>query len=348
MMKVRVSDKESRFNAVMDSSNSRTPSLLDKVRLTNGTDEYKKYFRNLVRYNKRKSIQMINDENLSFSSLMLLRPEVQRNNLYPYLNTRNRNALKIAETILSRESGICSRSVSNYKQMSYSDLRWIFDTGYVDDGISCEHDEVLDSAAILLVRIHGDKVILNNVLETIFTRYKNGRFIHDLVWAFFESRDPKCLIMAANKLHSNDPKDIELARKMLNFIPFIQRNRDADNQSQYTYALNWIQENYIFLYYTGESFNQSNSPIPYAVSPEGKYIFKPVSPETGKIQSPLTDIEQSLLNNFRSLDDKSKLLLSTYSFMLHRQNLNTWSSWLRYPVTEQLRIAESVMGGGLT
>ena len=170
------------------------------------------------------------------------------------------------------------------------------------------HDEFLDVTAMLLIKVHKDKTILPIIVDMIFFRNREGLFNHDLIWAFFQARDPYSLMLIANYLGSEDVKDVKLACKLLDFVPSIDMTMGKDSKKQYIAFFNWLKENYPFLYFTGESFQRTSKPIPYIVALDAKYLCRQVSLYTGKPLIPYTEKENNLLGYFNNLDENNKLL----------------------------------------
>ncbi|MBK5240310.1 hypothetical protein [Clostridium sp.] len=156
--------------------------------------------------------------------------------------------------------------------MDYPEIKEIFEGCIGKHGLSEEKDEILDITAALLIKTHNDNSILPIIVDTIFFRNREGLFNHDLIWTFFEARDPYSLMLIANYLYSDDARDIELAYKLLDFVPSIDmRNGRGDSENQYTTIFYWLKENYRFLYFTGESFQRTSNPIPYKIDLHEKY-----------------------------------------------------------------------------
>lgn len=320
--------------------------ILDSVRLNYGTDKLKTYFYEVALQNKEKAIELLNDKSLQFPTLFSLQPEIKKFDLYDGLSPRNQYSINITEEILARKISDSGRLSPGYRDNTLSVLRWMLQTGYSADGLNNQYDEVLEVAAILLIKAYNDVSVLNIVVELIFNRYKKGTYIYDLVWAFFESRDPQHLTLIASRLRSNEWKDVELARKLLKFVPCIAQNRGMDNTRLYSAAIDWIKENYPFLQYTGESYQQHGDPKPYEVSDEAKYLCKTVLINNGDaFRSSLTEDENTRLESFKKLDDDTQKLLSDCSYKLYRQNFSWWRTWMGYPVDEQVRMAKRLLGG---
>lgn len=319
--------------------------LFDEIRVFYGSERLKTIFNDMASSNIEETERSINHKNLKFPSLFTLKSEIASSDLLDRLNQRNRYALDLINNLSSEERLGSDRILSEYTPENYSALRWILETGYTEDGMSDDYDEVLDTAAIILTRVYNDRSCLRLIEELIFSRYRKDSFIYDLVWAYFETINTQNINLLVNRLRSANPKDVELARKFLNFIPCISLNRDEDPHTQYQCCLKWINQNQNFLYYTGATNLQTTNPCRYEVSLEAKYMQKPAYSVIGEQSRSLKREETVYLNNFRELDEESQLLLSNYSDYLYRNNKNRWNRWLQSPIDRQLEIAKRIMGG---
>ncbi len=318
-------------------------STLDMIRSEKGSDELPEYFRKMLVRNPSKAIELINEDNLSFPSLYILLPQIGKPPFSRYLSSRNRDAITVTKAIRSKNFSRFRQVAVNIEAPEI--LKWILQTGKNDSLSRGEYIDILDSCAIILVREYRDYSMLPVIKEIIYNRYKQGLFIHDMVWAFFECRDPNCILMLAESLNSNDERDIELTKKLLKFIPVVKYN-DIPNDLLYRNICYWLKDNYPFIYYTGESFQQMPDPSPFEVSLGAKYLHKKVTND-GKFENPLSEAEKQQLNIFNTLDVNSQILLSSYSFILHNKNIYWWSNWINYPINEQLRISVDMLGGTL-
>lgn len=317
--------------------------LLDEIRLNKGNDRMKSIFCDLLDNNTKKAIKLINDKNLQYTSLFILKNEIKRADIFIKLSERNKHALEITNGLLLKEILNTQRFSSDYKQEDYSILKWIWETGYVDDGLDDQYDEVLDMSAIILAKVYKDRTCLPTIEETIFNRNRKGAFIYDLVWTFFEVSDFENLIMLAKRLQSTNPKDVKLARDLLNFIPCIGMNSKEDHMKQYKCSLKWLEQNKDFLYYTGETCLQTSNPIRYAISLEAKYLQKTISNVNGDLSKSLSEDESRYLDGFMKLDDASKYCLSNYSSILYHKSKYRWSKWLQNSIEKQIEIAKGIM-----
>jgi hypothetical protein len=233
----------------------RRPSTGIRIRL--GMEPLKSSFHELASNNPQEAARLINDSNLQFPTLFALQSEIKKCDLHNHLSTRNQHALDLVNDILSDAIPTTYKEKINY----YPTLKWMLDTGYTSGGLNDHYDEVLDKVALLLTRVYRDKQCLRSVADMIFSRHQKGFYIYDIVWAFFESAEPNDLVLIARRLRSPHPKDIELARKLLNFIPGINASLN-DSTKDYKYAINWVHHNRNNLKYTGESFQQNSNPPP--------------------------------------------------------------------------------------
>lgn len=320
-------------------------NLLDKIRYGDGPNKLIDFFIKLFKKDSQKAIDLINQENLGFTTLFLLQPAVNELGIFKDLSIRNKIAIEFMDKInVDRKSTDNLYLSSKHIPKIYPTLKWILETGAADDGLDDKFDEILDQSAAILTREYRDRSILPLITDMIFKRNKKGFFIHDLVWAFFESRDTHSLVLIANRLQSEELKDVELACSLLCFVPGIEDKTYNKCDEKYSAFINWIEENNMFLCFTGESFQLTRRPIVYVINLEAKYLCKLVSVDTGKTLKFLNEKEYELLDEFRTLDEDDKKLLSGFSLTMHRKNIKLWDEWMKNPLNEQLRIARS---GGL-
>jgi hypothetical protein len=326
----------------MDTVNSGIINLLDKIRYGDGGDKLIDFFSKLVKKDLSMSVDLINQESLSFTSLYLLQPKIKDLGIFEGLSIKNKIAIDFMdETIMNKKSSDSLYLSSKYISKVYSALKWILETGAADDGLDDKFDEILDKSAAILTIEYRDRSILSVISDMIFKRYKKGFFIHDLVWAFFESRDIHSLVLIANRLQSEESKDVELACSLLCFVPGIEDNTYKKSDEKYLAFINWIEENNMFLRFTGESFQLTRRPSVYIINLDAKYLCKMVSVDTGETLRALNEKECELLDEFKALDEDNKKLLSGFSLAMHRKNMKVWDEWMGNPINEQLRIARS-------
>lgn len=323
----------------MYNSDPSSTSFLDNLRCSKGPDDLKDFFRQLSRQDPDKAHVFINDKKLQFSTLFILKDEIQQVNLLRNLNQRNKTALMVVKKILSgNEQNTVQENLSfKHIHMIHSTLKWILESGFSSDGMNDEYDRILDVTCAILTKIYKDNTILPVMANMIFERYKKGFLIHDLIWAFFQSASPESLVIIGEKLLSPDKEDVEIACKLLNFIPELEKS--TGRAKKYTSFLNWMKENSPFLKYTGESFQQTWNPRPYRVVLEGKYLCRNICCDTGKAFCRPSEVECKLLEEFKKLDTGTKVLLSNFSLKIHNRNIYLWNLWRSSSLEDQIKIA---------
>jgi len=347
---------------------NRRLSFLDEVSSNKGAHNLKSYMSKLAKVNILKAVHLINDRALSFPSLYILQAEISGGKIYSYLSDRNKFALDFIDVIVSKDALKRANLKLDDTKIVLPALNWILETGWNMDGqindnrINAEpvgydndaepvgydndaepvgYDEVLDIAAILLCKKYKDKTNLKTIVDLIFDRNTRCSFKYDIVWAFFECGDPQGLIFIINRLCSDNEKDTALAQKLLSFIPCVRDNKEKGTACQYYSALSWLEENYPFIYYTNESFHQRSTPTQFDVSLESKYLCKPLILEDKPFLRSLSQEQSTIVENLSNIDDATKRLLSNYSFLLYRQDIDFWNTWIHYPVSEQIRVANA-------
>lgn len=328
----------------MNTNNTNALSYLDKIRANNGANHLKIVFNEMGQKHKNKAVHYINDKSLSFSTLFILIPEIKRLNLNKFLNSRNNIAFSICEKLLNNLSSNDKYFSFENARKIYPVLKWIFESGAVDDGLSNKYDKILDYTVALLITIFKDKTILPKVADMIFTRTKKGYFTHDLVWSFFQCRNPYTLKLIAKYLRSNDPKDVEIACELLNIEQKEDTTTSSNNENKYSSYKSWLDDNYSFLYFTGESFQLTSSPMPFDVDLEAKYLCK-ISSHNRKIEESLTEKEKNYLEDFKKLDSEKKILLSNMSHAINKESKSSWDEWMSHSIDKQINIAKTSMGG---
>jgi hypothetical protein len=322
--------------------NSEGSNGLDRIRLRFGNEKLVEYIMNLHESNPKHAELLLNGSRVSFTCIYLLKRNTDSSKILNNSSLRNKKAVQLVDRVAQRSS---SDSAHLYQSDFYEENRdnrnlykWILETGYRDDGLDEIFDEILDIAAIILLGEYKEKRYLKIVADLIFSRHERGAYFYDLVWAYFRCRRLECISLIAQRLRSPVRKDVELARKLLSFVPCVG-NRPVENSLfQYYGCMQWLEENGAYLYYTGESYQQKNNPCPFAISHEAKYLNKPLKEFENYYDSD-TNRARSSLYSFSNLDEKAKEKLSSYSYRLYRRNKKSWEIWINSPLDEQLKIA---------
>ena len=326
-----------------DYNNHEGTNLLDEVRIEEGVDKLREVFRELVEHKVEEAIDLLNHDDLQFPSLFVLLNDIKKLSILDRLSERNKLAIEIVKDILSRDDRTPAAPyrfpICDHVQMVHSVLRWIVETGSKEAELGVDYSQVLDSTVALLIRDFGDKTILHLVADLIFMRLENGMDYLDLVWSFFESRNPYSMVLIADRLRSVGEKEREFAERLLGFV-LKDLDKETERESQYWAFHRWLEENGPYLYYLGETFNMMSSPSPYIVVLEAKYMGRSVAVDSGKIHGLLTEEEDRLLAEFEKVEDGAKIRLAAYSSIMRSQNLRHWQVWLHSPMIEKLKIAK--------
>ena len=325
----------------MANSDTRRPiGSLERLRRVHGAEALKSQFGEALKNQAETAVRMLNDGGLHFATLFLLKPEIEKAGLTEKLSVRNRAALELCGKIQENPKSIAAGGIPYGDRAVHAAFLWIFRTGAADDGLSEEYDGILDLCASVLLRRYREKAILPEVVSLIFRRNRKHGYLHDLIWAFFEFRDPGALRYLAEYLRSPNERDAELARLLLHLPEADGRGK----QVQYRDYLRWLNENRAYLYFTGEGLQASNQPQICGVDLGAKYLGKGISPRSREPVSPLTEGEQECLSCFAGTGESERAILSEYSQKLHARDPAFWSRWIHYPVEEQIRIAKGGTG----
>lgn len=275
----------------------------------------------------------LNDANLKFASLYMLRPEIMKLGLESELSERNSSALRILKELSSRAVDFKARPGDR------AVLKWMFDTGCIETGLGPEYDGVMDAIAALLIKTYCDKTCLPGLCDLIFDRHRLGLSTYDAEWAFFECGDPACLELTAKRLLSGDARDLAYAQRLLSFLPCFKLAEEA--AAQHKRITQWLRENKPYLCYTGESCLMCSDPCRFKYFPELKYLQRPASDGNG---GDLSNENRKRITAFSALDEKTQELLSERSRTLYAGSPTQWKAWMDMPVEQQIKTSRRITG----
>lgn len=324
----------------MNKNHTPAANELDCIRRTRGIRVCRNSFRSLALSRRETAVRLVNGDSLLFATLYVLQPVLSELNLDGLLSERDRTALKICDRITQEKKAGDSveEAFSLNSEAVHSVLLWMFQTGMADDGLNEEFDQILDITASILIKTHHEKTVQPDVAELIFRRNRKGAYLHDLTWAYFQTRDTDALRIVAKHLLSSDRKDAEFAGMLLHMEPD-ELKTARDRRKKYTEFNGWLDENSPYLYFTNESFQLTNNPVVCDVDLDAEYLGKGISPRSRRPLSPLTNEENGCLRHFKETPDDDRTVLAKYSHRLHKENPAYWAQWLQFPVEEQLQIA---------
>lgn len=317
---------------------------LDTLRLRLNVEDFKGSFISLLQEDSKKAIGYLNENSVGFPTLFLLIPAIKAYELTNKLSWRNKISVKICNIIQNDKQVEKINKLSSDKNIVQV-LQWMFETGSLEDGLNDEFDQILDSViALLIINFHFHD-ILPTVADMIFLRNQKEAYIHDLVWSFFESKNPITLELVGNYLQSNNSEDVKLASKLLHFVPSEYHVQNVHPKDYHKSYKSWLDENNPYLYFTGESFQLTSDPIPCSVNIDAKYLNKQVSPISGNPQNRLSQIERKYLQEFQKLKPYEKEMLSKYSCKIYKDNIHTWKKWIDHDIDNQVYNAKQDMEG---
>ncbi len=328
----------------MNSGHSNDYSYLDRIRIHEGADRCRAAFSETFRKDTRRAAALLNDRRLSFPCLYALREQIEGLGMQRHLSPRHMAALRIIHQV-RRSEGSEADYLSSGRGSVYPALKWILETGSAEEIAEDDYEQILDVAASVLINAYGDRDILPLVADLIFKRNRNGRYIHDLVWALFQVHDPRVLKLIAERVRSSDPKDAKLAAELLNMDEAGAPAGEGDREGRYAGYLHWLEENEPYLYFSGESFQYASKPAFCAVDLERKYLQRGVPSFDKQPISPSDEDANKSLAAFKRLSAEEQKVLSEYSQKIHDRSASAWTKWLRAPVGEQIKAAKGGLEG---
>lgn len=321
-------------------NNPQMTSFLDAYKKSHGIYPLKSAFYNTGKVNRQKAAMQLNHAHLTFPTLYVLIPEINALDLYDMLNFRNAEAIWTCAKILSDDTLAQRLSVQQASdEQKYPVLKWMFITGWQEDGLNNQFDYILDIITAVLIKKYKDQGTLPTIVHEIFERSRKGLYIHDLVWNFYQARNPNALKLVAQYLRSNNEQDVKLAREILHFTSETEREVPGNPNNQYVAYLSWFQENQPYFYFSGESMQYSSEPEAFKVNLEAKYLSKKTSPDS--LNNQLNPFEQEKIGQFQQIPSHDRKLLANYSCRYHDQNPQQWNQWMRYDIHQQLKTVKS-------
>ena len=321
--------------------NQQNKSALGRMLALRGGDALKRFFYHTARENRERAAALINDEETPYPVLWTLLPEIDALKLYDHLSDRSKIAFDVTKRKLEKSYRPAQILLADPSEEEYGALRWMFDTGR-DWSPRSERlemfDAVMDYVVALLNEKYDDPEVRVETVRLIFRRRRQGRNIHDLVWALFRSVDAAALRAIAEYLLSPNREEAELAAQLLPGDGEAPQNA-LEARERYEAALRWIEENAPYIYLTGEHFQQTSAPVFVDCDEEAKYLDKPIHPRYRTPLSPLTDEEYALLARFRGLPEEERSLLASYSCALRRKDRAAWEAWRRMDAAAQVMAA---------
>lgn len=318
--------------------NTNRLSYLDNLRISGGTERVRQVFGGLVRRDRREALMQLCNKSLQFPTFFILLHDIAAFELTSELDPQKKAAVHICNKKIILPGLNPSDIETQQGEILYKALLWMFDTGKLWGGPGGGRDgfdSVMDYVSARLILDFDEKTVLPDVVELIFRRNRRGLLIHDLVWCFFQTLGHDSLTKTAGYLMSSNPKDRELACKMLHLEIGAVPDR-AEAKELYDYFINWLNDNKPYLYLTGEHFQMTSNPMHLSCDLEAKYLNKEISPRYRAPIEPLSENEADCLRAFREVPTNEQRLLTDYSHTLRRLDARLWDEWMHKQVAEQV------------
>ncbi|MDR2931970.1 MAG: hypothetical protein LBV27_02575 [Oscillospiraceae bacterium] len=239
--------------------NELNTAYLDTVRTRDGDKACIDALRAAYERGATAAAEAVNDPALSFPSLYILLPHIHGLGLLPLLETRGARAAGIVAQIMEPDA---PDYLSRKDADTYAALRWILETGYDADGLDAGYKKTLDITVSVLIDLYGDMNILPLAAHMIFARNKVGQNTHDLIWAFFHSRDAQALHLIAARLASENAEEAKFAGELLGIDRF-EGSNDFDGVENFPA---WLETNSRRLTFTGESHQYASKPTVFTIN----------------------------------------------------------------------------------
>lgn len=188
-------------------------SPLDEIRAQKGNAACTNLFLSTFQKSQEQALALLDAEQLTFPCLFTLLPHMQTLDLADRLPPTVATAMAVARQIIGDSSQ--RDHLAQKSEPVHSALRWMLQTGSGDSEPDHRYHKVLDIAVSVLIHTYGDRDILPAVADMIFARRNRGHNVHDLIWAFFRSKEPQALQLVAEKLPGADPGEAEFIRDLL-------------------------------------------------------------------------------------------------------------------------------------
>ena len=138
---------------------------LEKIKENYGSDKLLSQFKNILMKNKKYAINLLNDKDLSFSTLFLLFPIIRQYKLLAYLSMRNKFAYNFCNQILEKKKA--SYKTGDSKTL-INVLEWIVKSAEVADGIADDFDKIVDVSVAKLLNDYNDKKTIKPAVDLAF------------------------------------------------------------------------------------------------------------------------------------------------------------------------------------
>lgn len=288
---------------------------LENSRIKLGDKKFIELIEQLIITDKSRAIYLINTQNISIFTFFLMINSIKKHQIEFNLSHKYMFILKILDEL--DESEIDSLYLNKNFEI-YNFLTWIFKSGYKFDGYSNDFDKILDHSAVILLHYYNDYSILSEVCALIFKRNRENLYNHDLIWAYFNTKNIKIFKNILNYLKSKNNTDKDFAHELLSYIT------DEKVDNTYNSWRIWEIDNSPYLYFNGEHFQQTSNPKTYHLDIDSKFLGKPC---INYCKNNFTDkYHTKTLQELHKYDEETVKTACNYSILMQKSNNVRWNN----------------------
>lgn len=241
----------------MNKNGQRQSASLAEILQTQGKSACINRFQQVSKQNKNMAISLLNSKDMTFPCLFALIPHIEKTGLQQKMLTKYAVSMEISKQILSKDYSPKHDYLKDNSQKSRDALLWIVETGLDEQFPPEEFQLIIDISVSVLINLHKETSILPNVAKYIFARRKRGQNVHELIWAFFRSRNISSLKLFAEQLLNADNSEAEFICDILG----IEYNSKINPKREHKKYVDWLSENEKTLLFNEENKQFTAKPV---------------------------------------------------------------------------------------
>ncbi|WP_099205500.1 hypothetical protein [Scatolibacter rhodanostii] len=230
---------------------------LENIRVEQGDEVCIDEFRKAAKRSRAEAVKLLNDNSMTFPCLFLLMPSIEEFRLQQQMYTKYAIAVEVSKQILNENYNPRKDYLKNGGEKAHETLIWMLTTGYQENKPAEKFQKIIDIVVSVLIHIYHETGILPQVAELIFTRRIRGENVHELIWAYFRSRETKSLQFIAEKLPSSDLAEADFIYDLLG----ISHDTKLAPAEEYEKYIVWLQENENKLVFNEENKQYTSRPV---------------------------------------------------------------------------------------
>lgn len=247
----------------MNKNGQRHSASLPEILRTQGEKACVLRLQTVAKQNKNMAVSLLNTNDMTFPCLFLLLPYIEQNSLQQKMLTKYAVAMEVSKQILNKDYTPKHDYLKDKSQKSRESLLWIVETG-IDEEFPPENFQlIMDVSISVLINLHKETAILPDVAKYIFARRKRGQNVHELIWAFFRSREISSLELFAEQLLNADDGEAEFICDILG----IEHSAKINATAEHTKYTKWLAENKQNLTFNEENKQYTAKPVVCKMNP---------------------------------------------------------------------------------